>query len=95
MNLSVFWEGFFVIFISNSRKKVNRLLKKLLPILLLTFVSCNKMYEVQIQFDNVNGLRKGTPVEIDGFKVGQVKNMYINETNDVITTVEIDKEINL
>lgn len=61
----------------------------------MILISCNKTYEVDIQFDNVNGVRNGTPVEIDGFKVGQVNNIYINENNAVITTVEIDKEINL
>jgi ABC-type transporter Mla subunit MlaD len=54
-------------------------LKKILPILILIIASCNNTYEVSLQFDSVDGIKKGTPVAIDGFMVGKVKDMYINE----------------
>ncbi|MBK7568455.1 MAG: MCE family protein [Chitinophagales bacterium] len=70
-------------------------MKKILPILILIIASCNNTYEVSLQFDSVDGIKKGTPVAIDGFMVGKVKDMYINEKNSVITVVQIDNEIEL
>lgn len=64
-------------------------------LILFCQVSCNKPFEVRIRFENVDGIRKGTPVAIDGFNVGKVKNMYISDSNSVITIVEIDNEIKL
>ena len=71
------------------------ILKKLFPILLLILTSCNKTYEVNIQFDYVAGIKKGTPVTIDGFNIGKVvKNEYHN-SRTITTVLEIDNDVAL
>lgn len=68
-------------------------MKKIFPILLLILASCDKSYEVNIQFGNVEGIKKGTPVTIDGFNIGKVVKNEFNNSQKVTTVLEIDKDV--
>ncbi len=47
-------------------------------------------YELQVLFKNVHGLRKGSIVEYQGLKCGQIKNFKVLD-NGIITYIKIDE----
>ncbi len=70
-------------------------MKTLIPILALLLISCNKTYEIKIQFGYVAGIEKGTPVTIDGFNIGKVLKIEYHNSRTIITVLEIDNDVAL
>jgi phospholipid/cholesterol/gamma-HCH transport system substrate-binding protein len=47
--------------------------------------------ELRVQFQNVQGLRKGAPVWVSGIEVGSVKNISLNPVYGTVVTLSIEK----
>ncbi|MBL7778936.1 MAG: MCE family protein [Chitinophagales bacterium] len=64
--------------------------------LLLTTWSCNqkKTYELEVIFDNVNGLYENSTVKLSGLDVGKVKSLKINDEKPLVT-VEINNDVKI
>jgi len=57
-----------------------KVMQVLYLILIFTLISCNpKTQTYVVTFDHVNGLEVGSPVILNGHKIGEVKNIAITD----------------
>ena len=64
-------------------------------ILLLGLIGCSDSEYYKVQFDNVDRLKTGDDIIINGLVVGQVKDLIIDEQNKVLATIWIGRNIKL
>ena len=57
--------------------------------MLIILQSKDKSYSFFIEFENVNGIREGTPIRLRGFEVGSVRSIKI-ESNSILTLAKIN-----
>lgn len=68
-----------------------RLLVFVSGFLFLTLFSCSSRNEVILEFENVQGLKEGSPVLINGLEIGKVNKFKIGRNNAILVVTELDK----
>ncbi|MFN9861910.1 MAG: MlaD family protein [Cyclobacteriaceae bacterium] len=64
-------------------------------LLLLGFFGCTDNEQYKIQFEQVDWLKTGDRVTINGLDVGQVKNLKLDDEQKILATIEIGPNIKL
>jgi phospholipid/cholesterol/gamma-HCH transport system substrate-binding protein len=57
------------------------------------FLTSGKTYEINAEFDNVAGVKKGAAVQIAGVTVGEVAKVALGEYEAAVLTLRVDKSI--
>ena len=61
----------------------------------VSFLTDNKTYVIEAEFDNVSGVKKGASVQVAGVVVGEVAAIKLGEDEVAILTLKVDKAIEL
>lgn len=54
-----------------------------------------RQYQVQAEFGNISGLRRGAAVEIAGVGVGRVASIELSDRQRALVTISIDRQVEL
>lgn len=57
--------------------------------------SLKKQYQIQAEFGNISGLKRGAPVEIAGVGVGRVAGIGLSDRQRASVQIYIDQEVEL
>ncbi len=68
-------------------------MKKLLPFLSLLILSgcSNNSTTLQVEFPDVSGLETGSPMLLNGLKVGEIKKFSVMPSSHILTEVELNQ----
>ena len=61
----------------------------------VSFLTDNKTYVIQAEFDNVSGVKKGASVQVAGVVIGEVAAIKLGEDEVAILSLKVDKAIKL
>lgn len=61
----------------------------------VSFLTDNKTYVIEAEFDNVSGVKKGASVQIAGVVVGEVSAIKLGEDDVALLSLKVDKNIEL
>ncbi len=59
----------------------------------VSFLSADKTYQLQAEFNNVSGVKKGASVQIAGVVVGNVVAVNLNKDGFAALTLRLNKEV--
>ncbi len=68
-------------------------MKKLIPFLSLIFLAgcSNNSTTLQVEFPDVSGLQTGSPLLLNGLKVGEIKKFSVMPSSHILTEIELNQ----
>jgi ABC-type transporter Mla subunit MlaD len=64
-------------------------------VFLILTIGCEDNSKLKIEFEDVSGLKKQSPVIIDGLKVGFVKDLELQTNSKIVVEIQFDKEVKI
>lgn len=61
----------------------------------VSFLTDNKTYVIEAEFDNVSGVKKGASVQVAGVVVGEVSAIKLGEDDVALLSLKVDKAVEL